>query len=130
MKVQDKRYDRTRAGIAQAPVESLDLTAGTWRILKKNTVRTVQDLTALVHKKNWATLLLRCGRRSVWEIAASLSDRGLASKKSTLALSGYPDRLLADKKKNPRGMLLPSHRRRPEVPEASGASSAASASRP
>ena len=96
----------THADILAMPVEDLDLTVGSWKTLKRNAIRTVWDLTHLVKQKNWATLLLRCGRRSVWEISSALAKRGLADQNLTMVQSGYPQHLLTGKGNNPQGMLL------------------------
>ena len=76
------------------PVEELDLTVSTWKTLKKNRIRTVQDLLLLTQKRNWASSCLHCGRKSTLEITASLSDLNLAGAREILAASGIPFREL------------------------------------
>ena len=76
------------------PVEDLDFTVSTWKTLKKNRIRTVQDLLLLTKKKNWASSHLHCGKKSTLEIVFSLSDLNLAKTQELLSASGIPLREL------------------------------------
>ena len=90
------RHDMTRDAYYRAlPVEELDFTVSTWKILKRNRIRTVQELLSLTKKKNWASSRLHCGKKSTLEIASSLSDLNLAKTQEPLAGSGIPLRELA-----------------------------------
>ena len=89
------RHDMTRDDYRALPVEELDFTVSTWKALKRNRIRTVQDLLSLTKKKNWASSHLHCGKKSTIEIVSSLSDLNLAKTQELLAASGIPLRELA-----------------------------------
>ena len=108
----------TREAYRALTVEELDFTVSTWKTLKKNNIRTVQDLLILTKKKNWASSHLHCGRRSTLEITSSLSDLRLAKAQKLLDASGIPLRELTKPLNRFAGTLLLS--RKLPAPEAAG----------
>ena len=84
----------TRDAYRALTVEELDFTVSTWKTLKKNRIRTVQDLLSLTKRKNWASSHLHCGKKSTIEIVSSLSDLNLAKTQDLLSASGIPLREL------------------------------------
>ena len=106
--------DKNEPGIL--PVEDLDLTVSTWKLLRKNRIRTVKDLASLTLSRNWATSILHCGRKSALEIAEALSILDLAGFREVLLSSGLPGKELA-KAGNPGAGPLLFCRKTPAQPE-------------
>ncbi len=99
------RPETTNRTLKTLPIEDLDLSVSTWKLLKKNRIKTVSDLLALTQKRKWA-VQLRCGRSSTLEIAASLSDWDLADTLDILLASGLSIRDLSRPLNQLAGMLL------------------------